>query len=432
MIEADNQGRGISDQELETALLEILRPYGNCKRVLIIPPDQTRLHSRAGKITEIAWRFFGDAVKAIIPALGTHYPMTEDEIRRMFGTVPSSLFIPHDWRNDVVELGRFPSSFLEELSGGRLSMAWSIQVNRILVEEPWDLIISPGQVVPHEVVGMANYTKNIIVGVGGSESIHKSHFLGAVCNMETIMGRVDNPVRRAMDSAYSRFLGNLPVLFIQTVVASDSAGQPRLRGLFAGEERSCFEDAAALSARLNITELKEAPKRVVVRLDPEEFKSTWLGNKSIYRTRMAIADRGELVVLAPGVRSFGEDREIDRLIRRYGYRNSETILGLVESEADLAENLAAAAHLIHGSPEGRFDVVYCPGKEPGGLTRGDIESVGYRYGDLDEMNERYASGREAEHEDTLFISNPALGLWQTNPGERSTGISNGRCSNSTE
>lgn len=160
--------------------------------------------------------------------------------------------------------------------------------------------------------------------------------------------------------------------------------------------------------------LDEAPEHVVAWLDPEEFHSTWLGNKAIYRSRMAIADGGHLTVLAPAVASFGEDKEIDRLIRRYGYRGTEATLTAVDRNAELENNLSAAAHLIHGSSEGRFEITYAPGA----LTRDEIEGVGFRFGDLDELMKRYDP--KALHEGwnilpdgerIYFLGAPALGLW---------------------
>ena len=193
-----------------------------------------------------------------------------------------------------------------------------------------------------------------------------------------------------------------------------SPDDPVVRGLFIGDDHECFERACALSAEVNVTLLDEEPSRVVVYLDPDEFHSTWLGNKSVYRTRMAIADGGELIVLAPGVRSFGEDPEIDRLIRKYGYRTTPEIMRFVDENADLQANLSAAAHLIHGSSEERFRITYCPG----GLTREEIEGVGYAFADLAPMQQRYdvvalqdGWNTMPDGERIFFVRNPALGLW---------------------
>ncbi len=245
--------------------------------------------------------------------------MTEKDIKTMFGNTPLNLFRVHDWRKDVVTLGEVPSDFIYQQSEGKLDYAWKAQVNKLLVEGNFDLILSLGQVVPHEVIGMANYNKNILVGTGGPEGINKSHFLGAVYGMERIMGRADNPVRRVYNYASDHFAKHLPIIYIQTVVSAGADGQLKVRGLYIGDDIECFNLAAALSLKVNFQMVEEPLKKVIVFLDPSEFKSTWLGNKSIYRTRMAIADRGELIVVAPALKEFGEDKQIDVLIRKYGY-----------------------------------------------------------------------------------------------------------------
>ena len=404
----------LENEDLRSGLYEALEKLGPRKKVLAVPPDITRFYSKAGLVTEHAWEYFGERLSDVLPALGTHAAMSQQEISRMFGAVPHKLFRVHDWRNDVVTLGEVPSAFVEEVSEGRVSFSWPAQVNRILMEGGYDLILSPGQVVPHEVIGMANHNKNIFVGTGGPEGINKSHFMGAAYGMERIMGRADTPVRKVLNYASDHFAQDLPVLYVLTVIGRDQSGELVVRGLFIGDDEECFLKAAELSLEVNFALLDKPLSKVVVYLEPEEFKSTWLGNKSIYRTRMALADKGELVVLAPGLSTFGEDAEIDRLIRKYGYSTSPEILKAVKENEELQNNLSAAAHLIHGSSEGRFSISYCPGK----LSREEIESVNYRYADLDEMMERYTPEKLKEGFNTLpdgeeifYISNPALGLW---------------------
>jgi nickel-dependent lactate racemase len=404
----------LSKQDLKDGLFLALDRLGTRKKVLAIPPDITRYYSKAGLLTEFAWEYFGDRLTDVLPALGTHAAMSDAEISKMFGSVPASLFRVHDWRNDVITLGEVPASYIEEVSEGKVSYPWPVQVNRLLVEGDFDLILSPGQVVPHEVIGMANYNKNIFVGTGGPEGINKSHFLGAAYGMEKIMGRADTPVRKALNYASDHLASDLPILYVQTVIGRDSRGELVVRGLYIGDDEECFQKASALSLQVNFEMLDQPLDKVVVYLEPEEFKSTWLGNKSIYRTRMAIADGGELIVLAPGLKEFGEDVEIDRLIRKYGYQTTPEILAAVEHNEDLRQNLSAAAHLIHGSPEGRFTVTYCPGK----LSREEIESVNFSYAPLDEMMQKYNPSKLMDGKNTMpdgepifYISNPALGLW---------------------
>jgi nickel-dependent lactate racemase len=412
-FDCGSESKEFSVDELRQGLYEALGKLGPRQKVLIIPPDFTRYHSKAGILTEMVWEYYGDAVTDILPALGTHVAMSADEIRTMFGKVPHTLFRVHNWRQDVVTLGEVPASFVQKVSENQVDFSWPAQVNKLLIEGNYDLILSIGQVVPHEVIGMANYNKNIFVGTGGKEGINKSHFLGAAYGMERIMGRADNPVRQVLNYASSNFTSHLPIVYIHTVVARSDAGTLNVKGLFIGNDTECFDKAAELSLKVNFELLNEPLKKVVVYLDPAEFKSTWLGNKSIYRTRMAIANDGELIVLAPGLKEFGEDREIDRLIRKYGYLTSPEILELVRKNAELRENLSAAAHLIHGSHENRFTVTYCPGK----LTPQEIESVNFRYGDPEEMFKKYNPEKLQEGmnivngEEIFFISNPALGLW---------------------
>jgi nickel-dependent lactate racemase len=412
-FDCGSESKEFSVDELRQGLYEALGKLGPRQKVLIIPPDFTRYHSKAGILAEMVWEYYGDAVTDILPALGTHVAMSDDEIRTMFGKVPHTLFRVHNWRQDVVTLGEVPASFVQKVSENQVDFSWPAQVNKLIIEGNYDLILSIGQVVPHEVIGMANYNKNIFVGTGGKEGINKSHFLGAAYGMERIMGRADNPVRQVLNYASRNFTSHLPIVYIHTVVARSDAGTLNVKGLFIGNDTECFDKAAELSLKVNFELLSKPLKKVVVYLDPAEFKSTWLGNKSIYRTRMAIANDGELIVLAPGLKEFGEDREIDRLIRKYGYLTSPEILELVKKNAELRENLSAAAHLIHGSHENRFTVTYCPGK----LTRQEIESVNFRYGDPEEMFKKYNPEKLQEGmnridgEEIFFISNPALGLW---------------------
>lgn len=402
----------LTAQDLKDGLYLALDKLGERKKVLAIPPDITRLHCRAGELTHITWRYYRQYLTDILPAIGTHSPMSEGQIRRMFGDVPARLFRKHNWRDGLANLGRVPAEFVCQVSEGKVDYSWPAEVDKLLVEGGFDLILSIGQVVPHEVAGMANYNKNIFIGTGGSEGINKSHFLGAVYGMERIMGRADTPVRRVLNYASDNFAGHLPIVYVLTVVSSSDDGCVT-RGLFIGDDIECFNLAAQLSLKVNLQRLDKPLEKVVVFLEPEEFESCWLGNKSIYRTRMAIDDGGELIVLAPGVARFGEDAEIDRLIRKYGYIGTGRILELVKTQDDLKANLGAAAHLIHGSSEGRFRITYCPGK----LTKHQIQAVGFEYANPAEMMAKYNPEKLTDGYNTVggrdvyFISNPGLGLW---------------------
>ncbi|MBN1918619.1 MAG: DUF2088 domain-containing protein [Verrucomicrobia bacterium] len=413
---ADGSPTSVIDETRAGTLLDkMLGQLGPLRRVLIVPPDYTRAHSWAGELTVMLHRRLKTSASVeIMPALGTHVPMTAAELDAMFPGIPHEVFRVHDWRRDLVRLGEVPGEFVKEVSEGTLDYTIACEVNRLLVEGKWDRIISVGQLVPHEVAGIANQSKNIFVGAGGADTINKTHFLGAVYGMERMMGRADTPVRRVLDYMTDRFAHELPISYVLTVRSRDTSGRLVTRGLYAGDDAACFERGAALCRRVNVDLLDTPIEKAVVYLDPAEFKSTWLGNKAIYRTRMAMADGGELIIVAPGVREFGEDPEIDRLIRAYGYRGTSHTLEMVKAHDQLRANLSAAAHLIHGSSEGRFTITYCPGR----LTREEIEGVGFKYAVLDETLKRYDARQLKDGRNTMpdgervfVVSNPGLGLW---------------------
>lgn len=404
----------LGEDETEEALYSSFEKWGTKKKVLAVPPDITRFHSRSGEITQVVYKYYGKKLTDILPATGTHYAMTEDEISKMYGEIPRSLFRVHKWKEDLHTFGEVPAEFINEVSEGKLDFPWAAQTNKLLVEGEHDLILSIGQVVPHEVTGVAGYNKNIFVGAGGKEGIHKSHYLGAVYGMERIMGRANTPVRKVLNYASEHFAKDLPIVYILTVIGKDENNHLVSKGLFIGDDYECFRQAANLSLKVNFAMLDEPLRKVIVYLNPMEFKSTWLGNKSIYRTRMAIANGGELIVLAPGLKEFGEDKEIDGLIRKYGYLTTPEVLEFVEKNDDLQNNLGAAAHLIHGSSENRFNITYCPGY----ISKEEIESVNFNYAPLEKMSKVYNPEKLKDGYNTMpngeeifFISNPGLGLW---------------------
>ena len=414
------EGSVISDEEIAKLLEQALRDWesrrGAVKNALVIPPDFTRFHSNAGFITQVFYRLLTakGANVDVLPALGTHGPVSDSQWKTMFGDIPYEKMLVHNWRTDVVRLGEVPAAEVERISGGLWKDPVSVEVNRRLMDEKYDLIVSPGQVVPHEVIGMANHAKNIFVGIGGSDMINKSHMIGAVCGMEKAMGRDHTPVRQLFDYAFDHYVSHRPILWVLTVNTAPG-GSIASHGLFIGEGRNCLTEAVKLAQQRNIDYVEHGLRKCVVYLDPSEFSSTWLGNKAIYRTRMAMADGGELIVLAPGVKQFGEDKAVDGLIRKYGYRGRLHTLEVFKrpDADDLRANMGAAAHLIHGSSDGRFSITYCV-KE---ISREEVEGVGFKAASYDEMSAKYDPTKlkygynVVDGEEIYFIPNPALGLW---------------------
>ena len=407
---------GLTTAEIKAALEQSLEGR-SLRRVLILPPDFTRYHSNAGLITNLYYHMLLDrgAQVDIMPALGTHDPVTPEQAAVMFGDIPYDRLLVHDWRGGVVKLGEIPAAYLEEVTEGLWHEPLSVEVNRRVKDESYDLIISPGQVVPHEVIGMSNHAKNLFVGVGGSDMINKSHMVGAVYGMERMMGRDHTPVRKLFDYGMEHFLNERPILFVLTVTTAPG-GNILTHGLFIGEGRDCLTEAVKLAQKKNIDFVAHGLKKCVVYLEPGEFKSTWLGNKAVYRTRMAMADGGELIILAPGVSKFGEDARVDGLIRKYGYRGRlQTLAALNAPEnADLRENMGAAAHMIHGSADGRFSITYAVKR----ISQDEVRAVGYEAADYDEIIRRYDPEKLTygyntleDGEEIYYIPNPALGLW---------------------
>ncbi|MBR0025581.1 MAG: DUF2088 domain-containing protein [Clostridia bacterium] len=408
--------QGLSAEEIRAALLKSIEGK-ELKKVLIVPPDYTRFHSNAGFITNIYYHALVErgAEVDLLPALGSHVAVTPEEAESMFGDIPYERFLVHNWRTDVVRLGEVPAEYLTEITEGLWNDPITVEVSARVMDESYDLIISVGQVVPHEVIGMSNHAKNLFVGVGGSDMINKSHMVGAVYGMERMMGKDHTPVRKVFDYGMEHFLNKRPILFVLTVTTAPG-GNIRTHGLFIGEGRDCLTEAVKLAQEKNINFLPHGLKRCVVYLDPSEFKSTWLGNKAVYRTRMAMADGGSLLVLAPGVSIFGEDPQVDHLIRKYGYRGRlKTLEAFQDPEnQDLRDNRGAAAHLIHGSSDDRFTNTNAVSS----ISEEEIRGVGFEAASYEEMVKKYDPAKlqygfqtMEDGEEIFYIPNPALGLW---------------------
>lgn len=412
-VQISNDGFGLTDSQIKEQLKRALSGFPKLDRVLLIPPDVTRLNAYAGEIYFFLYQMLEDSEVFILPALGTHMPMTQEELNFMFPGIPTERFLVHDWRHDVKRLGEVPSEFLYKVSQVKFDRAIPVEVNRQIVDPSYDLVISIGQVVPHEVVGMANYNKNLFVGCGGKAMINSSHYLGALYGMECMMGRDHTPVHQVFDYAEEHFLQDVPLLYCLTVTTTDRENRVHVQSLATGRGRDIFSESIKVSQKHNLVFLEKPLKKVLVYLKPEELCTTWVRNKAIYRTRMAMVDDGDLIIIAPGVRKFGEDPENDRLIFKYGYHGTaQTMLAVAENQ-DLQDGLGVAAHLIHGSSEGRFNIYYAPGY----LSQEQIEAVGFHYLDLSATAKRYKLDQlvdgfnMVDGEEVFYISNPALGLW---------------------
>jgi nickel-dependent lactate racemase len=419
-----HEAPAISRAEIEShcqLLLDEARKRLNCdfKRVLLLPPDLTRAHSGAGWITETLYNLLPQSCDThVIPTLGQHVPHTEAENRWMFGSIPNDRIHAHDWRNGVTRVGVIPASKVEETTGGKANWDIPVDLNSMLVNEKWDLIINIGHVVPHEVLGFANHNKNYFIGLGGKETICASHIAAGVYGIENNLGNLITPLRACYNWAEEQFLGHLPDVYLQVVMQRDEKNQLVHSGIYIGDDLETYLMAARRSQSQNITLFDKPVKKIVAVMQADEFRATWVANKAVYRTRMAMADGGELLIIAPGVERFGEQPEVDALIRKYGYQSSQNILHLYRQpeNEDMRDIAHGTAHLLHGTSEGRFTIRYATKS----LSKKEIESVHYQYADLNEALARYNPTQMSEGWNTLpdgeevfFISTPSAGLWST-------------------
>lgn len=388
------------------------------KRVLLLPPDLTRAHSGVGWMTEYIYNELTEqgAEVHVIPTLGQHVPHTPEDNKWMFGSIPEERIHAHDWKDGVVNVGTVPAEYVKEATGGAVDWEMPIDLNEMLMEEDWDLIINIGHVVPHEVLGFANHNKNYFIGLGGKRLLGSSHMASAVYGIENNLGNILTPVRKCFNYAEDKYLKDLPDVYFQVVMDYDDEGKLAHTGVYVGDDLQTYIDAAEASLEQNITTFDEPVKKMVAVMQADEFRAMWVANKAVYRTRMAIADGGELLVIAPGVERFGEQQEVDDLIRKYGYLSQAEVLDLYETQEDMQVIPHGTAHLVHGSSEGRFNITYAPGH----LTKEEIEGVGYQYMDVDEALKRYDPevmvdgwNTMPDGEEVFYISTPSAGLWAT-------------------
>lgn len=408
------------DEELQMELMERLveeankRINSSIKRVLLLPPDITRYHSGAGRLTNMLYHILGPNCKIdVIPTLGQHVPNTPEENRWMFGDIPEESIHKHDWKNSCKVLGEISSDFVKLATDGRADWPIPVEINRAVVEGGYDLIVNIGQVVPHEVLGFGNHNKNYFIGLGGKSMITSSHMMAALCGIENNLAQTISPLRGCYNMAEDMYLKDVPDVYVMVVKTRDEAGELKTTGLYVGENVDTYVQAARYARKHTVHMFDKPIKKIVCHMDEKEFKSTWVANKAVYRTRKAIEDGGKLIIIAPGVERFGEQNEVDRMIRRYGYKGTPNTLEAFKNDNELHELAHAAAHLIHGSTEGRFQITYAPGR----LSKEEIESVGYEYMDVKEALKKYdpANLKEGfntvDGEEIYFINSPSLGLW---------------------
>ena len=356
---------------MRSIINDALSPIPEGSRVVAIVPDKTRDDTThillPMAIDELTDKRLGSF--EVLIAQGTHAPMTDSEKyaktgREAWATwTRESEIHDHRWNNpsELIELGELGSETVSELTGGTYSEGVKVSVNRRISPANCDVVLIFGAVLPHEVAGFAGGAKYLFPGVSGRELTNVTHWIGALSGIESVIGRVDTPVRRMIEAAADMVPAR--IISFSSVVSRVNDGTMKTRALFAGDLRKTFRAAAEVSRDAHIRRTGRKYKRVVALLD-RHFDELWTGGKASYKLGGIIEDGGELIIYAPHLTQFS--RTHGKKIERFGYAPIERIKELAASEPELAEDLCVAAHLAHvayagaraddGSVGGRFRI----------------------------------------------------------------------------
>jgi len=354
---AGSAAADFSPRELRAILEQSMMSIAPGARVLAIIPDKTRDDN-----TDLLFPFAAEILAArkiaqldALVAQGTHAPMTVDEKRSKIGgtSVPGLGDIyDHQWNvpEELVTLGQLSGDRVRDLTGGLLTDAVSINLNRRLGPGVYDTIVIFSSTVPHEVAGFAGGAKYLFPGVAGPDLTHATHWLGALASIENVIGRIETPTRHMIEAAADFVAAQIVTL--NSVITREEDNRLRTHALFTGDYREAFRRAAEVSRQVHIKYTGRKYRRVVALLD-EHYDELWVGGKASYKLGGIIEEGGELIIYAPHLRSISETH--GRLIEKYGYAPLDRVREMVALSAELQNNLAVAAHLAHVSYAGQRD-----------------------------------------------------------------------------
>ncbi|MDY6913633.1 MAG: lactate racemase domain-containing protein [Planctomycetota bacterium] len=294
----------LSDDELRRIVASAasrIDPSG--KRILAIIPDQTRccpLPATLRRLHEV----ISPQAKCLdfLIALGTHPPMSEEQIDKLVGVEPGrrakvfgkSRFFNHEWKNldALTKIGTLAADHIDEITGGLFAMDIDVTINKRILE--YDVVLVVGPVFPHEVVGFSGGSKYFFPGVSGPELLNFFHWLGAVITNPKIIGSKHTPVRKTLEAA-ADMLRVETFAFCMVV-----AGEGRLAGMYFGPVSRAWSAAADLSDRIHINYV-EKPFASVLSCAPQMYEDLWTGGKCMYKLECVVADGGELIIYAPHI-----------------------------------------------------------------------------------------------------------------------------------
>jgi lactate racemase len=349
----------LSPAELREIVEQALLTIAPGARVLAIIPDKTRDDN-----TDVLFPFAAEILAArkveqfdALVAQGTHMPMTEAEKRAKVGLADGSALgfgqiFDHQWNRpeELVTIGELNAEQVCELTGGLITNAVPVNLNRLLGPGIYDTVLIFGATVPHEVAGFAGGAKYFFPGVAGPDLTHATHWLGALASIENVIGRIETPTRHMIEAAAAFVPAR--IISLNTVVTRGDDNRLRTHALFAGDVREAFRRAAAVSREVHIKYTGRKFKRVVALLD-EHYDELWVGGKASYKLGGIIEQGGELIIYAPHLRAISETHGV--LIEKYGYAPLDRVREMVALSTELQANLAIAAHLAHVSYAGQRD-----------------------------------------------------------------------------
>ncbi len=349
----------LSRSDLHAILEQSLLRVAPGARLLSIIPDKTRDDN-----TDILFPIAAEILQGrqisqfdALVAQGTHVPMTDEEKRSKIGANENSVpglghVYDHQWNvpEELVTIGELSAARVTELTGGLITKAVPVNLNRRLGPGVYDTVLIFSATVPHEVAGFAGGAKYLFPGVAGPDLTHATHWLGALAGIENVIGRVETPTRHMIEAAADFVAAQ--IITLNSVITREEDNRLRTHALFAGDFRGAFRRAAEVSREVHIKYTGRKYQRVVALLD-EHYDELWVGGKASYKLGGIIEAGGELIIYAPHLRSISETH--GRLIEKYGYAPLDRVREMVALSTELQNNLAVAAHLAHVSYAGQRD-----------------------------------------------------------------------------
>jgi nickel-dependent lactate racemase len=340
----------LSDSDLRKIVEQALENVPSGTRVLAIVPDKTRDDN-----THLLFPMASQVLAArkvakldVLIAQGTHAPMTETQKRAKIGagaaeTPNLCTIFDHAWDKpeSLVTLGELSGERIAQLSGGLMHDAVPVKLNSLLAPGVYDLVLVFGATMPHEVAGFAGGAKYFFPGVAGPELTHMTHWLGAMAQIENVIGRVETPTRRVIEAA-AEFV-RTPVISFTSVSTRDETGFHTF-ALFAGDIRKAMRRGAEISRQIHIKYTGRKYRTVIALLDTH-YDEMWVGGKASYKLGGIVEEGGELIIYAPHLNQLSATH--GKLIEKYGYAPLEAVREMVEGSPELRANLAIAAHLAH-------------------------------------------------------------------------------------